>query len=194
MPLSDAAAGILVMVSLRGPSSPYDLERALGKLARQFWNTGHTQIYSEAARLERLGLLRVERQEGGRRRQLFELTPAGRDALRAWLVAGDGRSMEIRDAAQLRLMASEILSDHELQTLARRQVAIYRERLAVLDALDRQFAPAPGVQRPRMRAVPLGRAVFASALAFWQALADGLTPPFAFPAGETPADTSPARN
>jgi DNA-binding PadR family transcriptional regulator len=177
--LSDSAAGILTLIALRGPSSPYDLKRALTNLAAEFWDTAHTQLYSETARLAQAGLLSVDREDGGRRRQTYALTAAGRDALLAWLRAPSSRSMEIVDVAQLRLLASELLTEDEVRALAREQLAIYRARLAALDEIDRRFA-APGFA-PRMRAVPLGRAVFVAAIAFWEALAEGREPPMARP-------------
>ena len=47
------AYAVLLLVALRGPSSPYDLKRALGQLAAEFWAVPPTQVYSEAARLAR---------------------------------------------------------------------------------------------------------------------------------------------
>lgn len=59
---------VLGMVSMRGPSTSYDLKRAVNRSVGYFWPFPHAQLYSEPKRLVDLGLLEVHQEEAGRRR------------------------------------------------------------------------------------------------------------------------------
>src|SRR5262245_19562571 len=108
-----SSEAILLLLALRGPSSPYDLKRSLARLTGEFWAVPHTNIYDEVGRLEGEGLVSVERATAGRRRQTLTLTEAGRAALDDWLVAPTPVGMEIRDEAQLKLLGSELTTPEQ---------------------------------------------------------------------------------
>jgi len=55
--LSPSSYAVLGVVALRGPSTPYDLKRALGRVANEFWSVPHTQCYTETERLAGAGLV-----------------------------------------------------------------------------------------------------------------------------------------
>jgi DNA-binding PadR family transcriptional regulator len=189
-PLRSSSYAVLLLVALRGPSSPYDLKRALGRLASQFWAVPHTQVYAETARLAEEGLLTVEAESDGRRRRSYALTPLGRRRLDAWLGDPVADGIEIRDEAELKLLGTELSDREQVRALAAHQVALYQARLAELDAID-----ADSVRRPeralRYLGVPLGRAVFSAALEFWESIA--ADPPGPSPSDqETPASTRAA--
>ena len=76
--LSTTSYVVLGMIGLRGPSTPYDLKREIGRSVGCFWPFPHAQLYAEPARLERMGLLAVQPEDGGRRRQTYSLTEVGR--------------------------------------------------------------------------------------------------------------------
>ncbi|MFC6706807.1 PadR family transcriptional regulator [Flexivirga alba] len=76
---------VLGMLAMRGPSTSYQLKRAVGRSVGYFWPFPHAQLYSEPKRLVELGLLDVQTEEEGRRRQTFSVTGAGLTALRRWL-------------------------------------------------------------------------------------------------------------
>src|SRR6266540_3860490 len=76
---------VMGLVKRDGPSTPYELKTAVGRGIAYFWQFPHSQIYAESERLARLGLLLEEREQTGRRRRTFRITPEGRAALRAWL-------------------------------------------------------------------------------------------------------------
>jgi DNA-binding PadR family transcriptional regulator len=167
-----SSSAILLLVALRGPSSPYDLKRSLERLTGQFWAVPHTNVYDEVGRLAAEGLVSVERAAGGRRRQTLTLTEAGRAELTEWLHAPTPTGMEIRDEAQLKLLGSELTSPDQVRRLALEQVRVYEERLAALEATE-AFGRAQPDLAGRFLAVPLGRAVLTAARDFWQSLADG---------------------
>lgn len=70
-----------------GPMSGYDLRRLIEGSIANFWSEGFGRIYPMLAQLADEGLVtRTEtRSEGGRPRNVFEITPKGRAALVAWL-------------------------------------------------------------------------------------------------------------
>jgi DNA-binding PadR family transcriptional regulator len=169
-PLRSSSYAILLLISLRGPSSPYDLKRALDRLALQFWAVPHTQLYDETARLATDGYLTVRREMAGRRRQTYRLSARGRRALDAWLRTSDAAGMAIRDEAQLKLMATELIDADAVRALAVAQVAHYRERMDLLEHIAASAAEHPEWAL-RYLALPLGRAIYRAALEFWEGVA-----------------------
>jgi len=165
--LSDGAHAVLVLIALRGPSTAYDVKRALTRLAGEYWSTPHTQVYRECARLAAAGLLDEQVEESGRRRRVYKLTAAGRDTVTAWVREPTDASMAIRDVASLKLFAAELSTPEDVRALAERQVADYRRRLAILDDVEARFEDRRDLAL-RLRNVAMGRAVYEGALAFWQ--------------------------
>ncbi len=87
-----------------GPSSGYDLTRRFEEGIGTFaWTAGHSQIYPELARLVADGLVEVVA-EGPRGRRDHAITPAGRDALRAWLMGPHQSGRTVRNEFVLRLV------------------------------------------------------------------------------------------
>jgi DNA-binding PadR family transcriptional regulator len=166
-----SSSAILLLLALRGPSSPYDLKRSLERLTGQFWAVPHTNVYDEVGRLSAEGLVSVERAAGGRRRQTLTLTETGRAELHDWLDAPTPMSMAIRDEAQLKLLGSELTSPEQVRRLAAEQVRSYDARLADLDATE-AFARSQPDLAARFLAMPWGRAVLTAARDFWQGLAE----------------------
>ena len=169
-PPRSSSYAVLLLIALRGPSSPYDLKRALVRLAAQFWAVPHTQVYAETARLADEGLLSMQADAEGRRRRTYALTPLGRQRLDAWLADPGAGGIEIRDEAELKLLGTELSDREQVRALAERQVELYRRRLAELDliATDARQRPERAL---RYLGVPLGRAVYAAALEFWESMA-----------------------
>src|ERR1700739_970612 len=80
--LSGTSYAVLSLLELIGPATPYDLKQALEKSIENFWPVPHTTFYAQPARLAAAGLLTDRQEDGGRRRKLYALTAAGRDALK----------------------------------------------------------------------------------------------------------------
>jgi PadR family transcriptional regulator, regulatory protein AphA len=180
--LGDSSQAVLVVIALRGPSTAYDVKRALVRLAGEYWSAPHTQVYRECARLAAAKLLEEEVEQTGRRRRVYELTAAGRDAVTRWVREPTDASMEIRDVASLKLFAAELSTPDDVRALAERQVASYRRRLATLEAIEERFGGRPEIAS-RLRNVAMGRAVYHAALAFWEGVAED-------PAGTSPSGRS----
>src|SRR5690348_14332730 len=116
--LSTTSYVVLGTIGLRGPSTPYDLKRAVGHSVGYFWSFPHAQLYSEPERLERMGLLEVETEQTGRRRKVYSITDEGRDAVRAWLAAPTHEHFEMRDIAEMKLFFNELGDTGNIVNLA----------------------------------------------------------------------------
>ncbi len=161
---------LLGLIALRGPSTPYELKRAVSRSVGYFWPFPHSQFYDEPARLVQAGLLAETREETGRRRRTYMITDRGHQALRDWLGEPLAGPMEIRDLAQLKLFFSELGSVEDLVSLARAQERFYRQRLAELEAIAARFATDPSRAR-RLAPLRLGLRVYQAAVEFWQEIA-----------------------
>jgi PadR family transcriptional regulator AphA len=170
--LSTTSYVVLGMIALRGPSTPYDLKRAVGHSVGYFWHFPHAQLYSEPDRLADLGLLALSVEDTGRRRKTYSLTPAGREALREWLAAPTNEHFQMRDVAELKLFFNEVGDAGNVAALAAEQIAQHRDRIAVYEGMVERFGPDPGAG-PRMITVELGLEMEYAALRFWTALAEG---------------------
>src|SRR5690242_20883770 len=85
MELSSTAPVILGMLSWR-PMSGYEIKSLVDKSTRNFWTASYGQIYPELRRLSAAGLIEGKAEpRGGRRRNVYRLTPAGRRELETWL-------------------------------------------------------------------------------------------------------------
>ena len=76
---------VLGMLAIR-PWSAYELNKQLRRSLAYCWPKTESVLYDEPKRLAALGWARSRREPAGRRtRTVYEITPAGREALRAWL-------------------------------------------------------------------------------------------------------------
>jgi PadR family transcriptional regulator, regulatory protein AphA len=142
--LGPVSYAVLGLIGLRGPSTPYELKKALARTIANFWPFPHTQLYTETERLERLGLLDVHEELEGRRRKTYSLTPAGSRTLQTWMAHPTRETLELHDMALMQLFFSEFATTEELVELARTQVEQYEARL-------RTYAEIADVQRDRAR-------------------------------------------
>jgi len=167
--LADSTYGVLIVIALNEPFSAYDVKRQLEQMGREFWSVPHTQVYRECWRLEAAGLVEAQQDQSGRRRRAYSLTTQGWQHVRDWVRSAEVRSMEIRDVAQHKLVASELSTTDDVRELARRQAAEYDARLARLDHTEEIFARHPD-RRLRALNLPLGRAVYTAARDFWRGI------------------------
>jgi len=122
-----------------GAMTPYDMKQKAARSVGYFWNFPHSQLYAEPARLAALGLLAEKRESGGRRRRVYTLTPAGREALDSWLREPTSEQPQIRDTGLLKLFFGEGMSPEEVSVLARAQEEAHQARLAVYEAKEREI-------------------------------------------------------
>jgi len=128
---------VLGLLAREGPSTPYELKRHVAATIGHFWSFPHALLYKEPARLVGLGLLTEERELDGRRRRLFTITTAGREALRAWLSRPARHPTELRDLALLQLFFADLESTSATLAIAEEQLALHRRQLAGYEADQR---------------------------------------------------------
>lgn len=158
---------VLGLIALRGPSTSYDLKRAVGHSVGYFWPFPHAQLYSEPRRLAQAGLLDVDVESSGRRRQTFSITEAGRAALRAWLAEPTTEQMQVRDIAELKLFFGELAGEGDLLALGLEQLRQHRSRVEIYEAMEERFGGRPDVEQ-RLVPLRLGLAIERAALRFWE--------------------------
>jgi len=171
--LSATSYVVLGMIALRGPSTPYELKRAVGHSVGYFWHFPHAQLYSEPDRLAALGLLELAVEEHGRRRKTYSLTDTGRAALQDWLASPTDEHFQMRDIAELKLFFNEAGDpEHDVPALARDQIKQHEARIAAYEGMVERFG-ADAHAQPRMITLELGLEMEHAALRFWTALAEG---------------------
>ena len=169
---------ILGLLAREGPSTPYRLERLVALTLGNFWSFPHTLLYSEPSRLGALGLVTETRESDGRRRRLFAITPAGSEALAAWLGQPVDAPTELRDLGLLQLFFMDLASDEARLRLARAQLATHAARLSAYeeDARIESGGRPPGaglrtVDHWRGATLPMGLSYERAAVAFWAEVA-----------------------
>jgi DNA-binding PadR family transcriptional regulator len=156
---------VLGLIAQAGEVTPYELKTMAASMSG-LWSLRHDQVYREPERLAKLGLLSEEREDSGRRRRRFRLTPAGQERLKAWLQTPTAEFTELRDAGLLQLFLGA-----DPQPLAQLQVGAHEERLREYEELERNLSGhAPeGV----LLALEAGLAHEREWVHFWRRLAKG---------------------
>ena len=125
----------------------------------------HAQLYRESERLAEEGLLSEEREQGGRRRKLYSVTEAGREAFEGWLGGRSTDLPEVRDIGLLKLFLGT-----DPTTIASGQLESHTAQLAKFEALHDEYAK---LEPPRgmLLALEAGIAHEREFVRFWAALA-----------------------
>jgi PadR family transcriptional regulator, regulatory protein AphA len=134
--LTDTSHAVLGLIDQWGPSTPYQLKNVAAVSVQHFWAIPHTQIYTECRKLAEAGLLEERREEKGRRRRTYRLTPKGRRALDAWRSDPRTEYWELRDPGLMKLFAGAdpaALAETQLEAHERRLHAYESMREAMPD-------------------------------------------------------------
>lgn len=169
MKLGPSAYLVLGFVAELGPSTPYDLKRAVSKSIAYFWDFPHSQLYVEPGRLAGMGLLSEYQEPHGRRRRLFSITDAGREELQRWLEEPAREQPEVRDLALLKLYFSGLTTPARIRRMAEEQIALHQERLAEYDALAADMAEFERL-RPHQVPIRMGYLFEQAVIGFWQSV------------------------
>ncbi|MEV7979303.1 PadR family transcriptional regulator [Streptomyces sp. NPDC086519] len=94
---------------LEGEASGYDLAKGFDATVANFWTATPQQLYRELERMEADGLVtaRVVEQERRPNKRLFSLTPAGRDAVRAYTAEPPARPSVVRDELLVKVQCAD---------------------------------------------------------------------------------------
>lgn len=139
--LTGTSYAVLSLLALLGEATPYDLKQALERSIENFWPVPHTTFYAEPERLAAAGLLSERREQQGRRRKLYSLTDAGREALYEWRDSPETAPPQLRDEGVLKLFAG---GDPEHYLRARR--GFYKDKL---EELEGYLQACPDAERYR---------------------------------------------
>jgi DNA-binding PadR family transcriptional regulator len=121
---------VLGLLEAAGESTPYDLKRGVAGSLGNFWSLQHAQLYTEPERLAKAGYLSERREQSGRRRKHYEITPKGRKALREWLAEPTEELTELRDLGLLKIFFGA-----DPKMLAERQLRAHGDKLAEYEEL-----------------------------------------------------------
>jgi DNA-binding PadR family transcriptional regulator len=174
--LSDTSHAILGLLSI-APMSGYDLFGAVDRSVSRFWPISKSQVYSELAKLEPVGLIEgVDiAQDRLPDKRIFRLTEAGETALDDWLDHADLGDPQLRAPFLLKMFfghrrapkdTARLLDD--VRAAAELDVGDYSEFVELLRAADPDSVYA--------QVVVLFEVRMAQAVAAWAAEARELLP------------------
>ena len=155
MELSPTARVILGFLGFE-PMSGYEIKAFVDNSTRFFWAASYGQIYPELKRLAEAGLIEGEdRAHGERKRTVYSLTDAGREALAEWHASGDP-IQETRDETLLKMFFADALggeaAERSLEAKRDHHLAV-AEQLREVERMKR--ARGEGRESP-MRTLRLG--------------------------------------
>lgn len=143
--LSGTSFAVLGLIGYLQPCTPYDLKRFLEQSVENFWPVPHTTFYAEPARLAKAGYLTEAQESGGRRRKLYTLTGAGREALQSWVGAPTSAAPQLRDELTLKVFLGA-----DPRPLLEERVGWHQRKLAELEGYlthVRQSDGPEGIER-----------------------------------------------
>ena len=163
-----SATGRVILGLLKWePRTGYDIKRVTDFSTRFFWRASYGQIYPELRSLERAGLVAARDEPYGRRpRRVYELTPAGEEALLEWL-AGSDDVYDMRDEALLRLFFGELVSSDQLLQLVRRRRRWFSDAGQHFLQIAEELGPMEG---PSAEVLRYGLDLMAWSAAWWSDL------------------------
>jgi PadR family transcriptional regulator AphA len=155
-----------------GPRTGYDVKKLTDVSTRFFWSASYGQIYPELRRLERARLVAADEPEGARRRRVYRLTDAGREALHEWLTSDARLTFDYRDEALLKLFFSDLLEPGERLAHVRRARAQFDEVLSHFRMIAEEVEPEREKDEARYPyfALDYGLAFMEWVVAWWSAL------------------------
>jgi DNA-binding PadR family transcriptional regulator len=141
-PLTTTSYAVLGLLAI-GPASGYELAKQMERSLRVIWPRAESRLFEEPKKLVAHGLARGQTEPGGRRRTLYTITPAGRQALRAWLsepAAPAGLEFE----GLLKVLYADHGDPGALVDTLNGIVEQARARLAIGQALAREYVAGRG--------------------------------------------------
>jgi PadR family transcriptional regulator, regulatory protein AphA len=163
--LTQTSYVVLGLVDRAGEATPYDLKQIVAATVGAFFSIPHSQLYAEPERLAKAGYLRERREQTGRRRKHYSVTPKGRSALKEWLRTPTEELYELRDPGLLKLAFGA-----DMQVLAKAQLSAHEERLEELRRLATTLKAA-GVPEEQLLVAEAGIGHSREYVRFWRKLA-----------------------
>jgi DNA-binding PadR family transcriptional regulator len=170
------------------PMSGYDLSGYFARSMGNVWPAQHSQIYPELAKLTAEGLI-TQTGEGPRGRKIYQTTPEGIEALRAWLRDGPP-DYSVRCGALLRIFCLWALPTDEALAHLHRDRAEYQRHL---DQIEKAIANNDWAASPTSRAarvtIEFGRRFYSSLVEWVEWAAEQIKAGTLQPGGPLPPGT-----
>lgn len=166
--LSTTSYALLGLLAL-DPDDPsagltgYELKQRCDFTMRYYWVSPATsQIYTELARLDRLGLVEVTEEGTGRRStRRYALSDAGRERLLTWLTTSEPDFPVLKHPVALRLMFGHMVEPEQVERWLVTYIAQLEERTAELRVVRDMLGDDARLRSPA-RVAEWGLAYFAS--------------------------------
>lgn len=127
----------------------YDLKATIEQTVGHFWQESYGQLYPTLKQLHADGLVTLDEQpDGGRTRKVYGITPAGRDAFRAWL-AEPPEAASVRNEMLLKVFMSALGTPDDLRPHLEGARAAARARLATLQVVRQAITVEPATDHQR---------------------------------------------
>jgi PadR family transcriptional regulator, regulatory protein AphA len=124
---------VLLGMIAEGHGTGYAIKAEIERSTRFYWGASVGGIYPELRRLQKRGLVsRSDDPRGESRRHAYLLTPAGREALRAWLVHPEEDVIEMRNEGLLKLRFAGVLDPAERSAVVQRMSDYHAGRVKLL--------------------------------------------------------------
>ncbi|MFD1827277.1 MULTISPECIES: PadR family transcriptional regulator [Mumia] len=166
--LSTTSYALLGLLALDPDDDPegltgYELKQRCDQTMRYYWVSPATsQVYTELARLARLGL--VDATDAGnvrRSTRRYALNTAGRERLLTWLTTSEPDFPVLKHPVALRLMFGHMVGPEQVEQWLSTYIAQLEERTADLRAVREMLGDDPRRRSPA-RVAEWGLAYFAS--------------------------------
>lgn len=136
--LTAAAYVVLGMIHL-GARSGYEIKRTVDQSIRFFWTISPVQVYPSLRQLEQAGYITGRAEPQGRRpRRAYQITTAGKSALRHWLLQAHPMPFELRDTGMVKLFFADALQPSQARELLDAVRQRSARHLATLEAIRPQ--------------------------------------------------------
>ena len=140
--LTVTSYALLALLDQFGEATSYEIKQALERSIENFWPVPHTTAYEEPARLAAAGYLSARQEPGGRRRRIYALTEAGREALAEWAAEPTAAPPQLRDEMVLKVFAGA-----DPAVLLGARAAWHREKLDELRGYLEEVRRADDMER-----------------------------------------------
>lgn len=146
---------VLGLVDKVPDSSGYDLAAIADRSLQHFWPVSHTLMYRELKRLTDLGWVTSHRVEQvvAPDKSIYQITPEGRAALRAWLHAEAPMATTYRSAFLLRFFLAHAMRPERIAALLAQYRTALGVRLDALQAVADQLKDTPRARMARLTAL-----------------------------------------
>ena len=158
---------VLGFLRAAGPSTPYELKQMHAESVGYFWSIPHSQLYAEPERLAKAGLVSEEREEAGRRRRRFTITPAGHAALDTWLADPEAPAPELRIVALIKVYFGA-----DPHAIAEGQLVHHEHLLKTYEDLHANLSKAADAPHGPLSTLDAGIRHERAMIAYWRELLD----------------------